>query len=127
MIVICSNFLSEFLMPDETAVVITGSDISTETKTGTFDDVNQNNANRINETTGVTFIIFIGNEKKISIAGKIPQSKPKNNDKITETTNAEIQRNIVTAICDQNNDDFISSNILEKTLCGNGAIIGEFT
>ena len=127
MVVICSSFLSEFLIPDETAVVITGSDINIETKMGTFEDVNQNNASRMNETTGVTFIIFIGIEKKVLIAGKIPQSKPKSRDKTTETTNADRQRSIVTAICDQNKGDFISSNILKKTLCGYGAMRVDFT
>ena len=88
-------------MAEETAFVITGIHIRTATKIGTFEDVNQKSANRIKETTGVTFIIFMGNEKKASNTGNIPQSKPRNNDKNKEIAKAVKQRNMVVLICNQ--------------------------
>ena len=88
-------------MAEDTAFVITGRHISTATKIGTFEEVNQKIANSIKETTGVTLTIFMGSEKKASNEGLIPQSKPRINDRNNEIANATKQRNIVIFMCNQ--------------------------
>lgn len=77
-----------FFMPKDTEDVSTGRVISTDTNTGTCEEVNQNSASRINETTGVALIILIGSFSTASAEALKPEREPRSIEIASERPNA---------------------------------------
>ena len=96
-----ASFLSRFKNPPATEEIIIGSVISTDTKSGTCDDVNQKSATSINETTGVARIIAMGSASRLLKNGELPHSTPSAVPSKTEIKKEKKQRTTVAATCCQ--------------------------
>ena len=118
------SFLSDFVKPLATAVVIIGSVISTQTKTGTVPDLNQKSAIRIKATTGVARIIASGSSKKLLVKDESPQARP-----MIVPTNTVITKEIITRkkVCAKaRQKDWVFTRLVAelKTLAGVGRMRG---
>ena len=118
------SFSSDFVKPLATAVVIIGSVMSTQTKTGTVPDLNQKSAIRINATTGVARIIASGSSKKLLVKDESPQAKPMIVPTNTVITKEIITRKKVCAKARQKDSVFTRFFATLKTLVGVGKMRG---
>lgn len=118
------SFSSDFVKPLATAVVIMGSVMSTQTKTGTLPDLNQKSAIRIKATTGVARIIASGNSKKSRVKDDSPQAKPMIIPSRTVIAKEMITRKKVWAKARQKAWDLIRPAAELKTFAGDGKMSG---
>ena len=121
------SFSSVFEKPLATAVVMIGSVIKTQTKTGTVPDLNQKSAIKMKATTGVARIIASGSSKKLLKKREKPAPIPSAVPSRTVITKDIITRKKVWANARQKDGDFTRSTAELKTLAGVGRIRGAFT